>query len=261
MDKKLVQLLQDQGLDGWESRIYLSLLPLGPSSVLEIAEAADLERTLCYRVIGRLQQKGLIRKVQDSDRTRYYAERPTVLHRLVEKDKERLADRESALLSSFPTLLDHYNRKKNILGIKYFQGITGFCEVMEYLTSALDLEAVAKFSLLCLDYEEKLLEYIRKYYPRYFKLREKKNIRANVLSPSGTIPLHLNTTRSQTELDERQKIPLSIHQSLFEFVLPDTLIQIFIGDYDVLAVVIEHEAFVKKEQAFFDLIWKDKNGQ
>jgi len=257
MDKQYLQLLLDLGLDNWEASIYLALLPLGPSSVLEIAEATDIERTLCYRVIGRLVQKELIRKVRDGKRIRYFAEKPTVLHQLIEKAKARLANNESALLSSFPTLLEHYNQKKNIIGIKYFQGVTGFCTVMADICSNLELETAWPFSLLCFDYEEKLLEYIRKYYPRYFKLREKNQIKARILSSSGTIPLHLSTSLSQTALDDRRKMPFSIRQPLFEFILSGSVVQIFIGDYDILAVAIEHEAFITKEQAFFDHIWGD----
>ena len=55
-----MKLLTELGLTPTETRVYLSSLKSGPTSVQEIAKRAKLSRTATYDVIAALQERGLM---------------------------------------------------------------------------------------------------------------------------------------------------------------------------------------------------------
>lgn len=249
-------ILVNLGLDGSEATVYLALLPLGPASALEISQISGIERTQCYRVLGRLRQKRLVTVVQDGKRTKYVCERPTKLYTLLDQEKKRLALEEAKLHASFPGLLDFYNQKGNVLGIKYYQGLPGFTQLIDELIERLEhFESPPQLDIFCLGKEENLLSHLRQYAPRYFRVRKARNIHARVLSPSGIIPIHDKTGLVEKELDDRRRLPFLSDQTFYEFLLPDLIAQLFIGEYAFLGVIIEHSAFVDKDYHLFELAW------
>jgi sugar-specific transcriptional regulator TrmB len=57
---KLTKILTDLGLSEHEALVYLANISLGPTTILKIAQAAEIKRTTVYAVIESLKTKGLI---------------------------------------------------------------------------------------------------------------------------------------------------------------------------------------------------------
>ncbi len=57
MPTDFLQIISSLGLSESETKVYLSSLELGPTSVQEIAKSAGLSRTATYDIIASLQEK------------------------------------------------------------------------------------------------------------------------------------------------------------------------------------------------------------
>jgi len=80
MPKDIEQLLSRVGLLPSESKVYLSTLELGPSTVQHIATKARISRTAAYEAIELLQKRGLMSSSLSGKKRLYVAEDP---HRIV----------------------------------------------------------------------------------------------------------------------------------------------------------------------------------
>ncbi len=79
-DANIKQVLQDLGLSETESRVYTSMLELGPQSVQNIAKKARVSRTAAYEIISSLQHKGIASTFQKGKKKFFSAEDPDRLY-------------------------------------------------------------------------------------------------------------------------------------------------------------------------------------
>lgn len=84
-----LKVLEDLGLTEKEASVYLALLELGKGTVVEIARKANLKRPTTYLVVDELKKRGLVTEILQGSRTRYVAEDPALLEKVM---KQRLAD-------------------------------------------------------------------------------------------------------------------------------------------------------------------------
>ena len=73
MEKKF---LQDIGLDNKEIDIYLGLLQVDSSSVLELSKKTKILRTSIYSVLDSLIEKGLVSEIKKGKKSYFQAEPP-----------------------------------------------------------------------------------------------------------------------------------------------------------------------------------------
>lgn len=91
---KIKAVLTELGLTGTESKVYLSMLELGPESVQNIAKKAGISRTAAYEIIGALQDKGIASTFNKGKKKFFSAEDPDQLQRYF---KSRLNDMKGTL--------------------------------------------------------------------------------------------------------------------------------------------------------------------
>ncbi len=87
MDMKI---LEEIGFEENESKIYIALMRLGPSTASAISKETKIERTLVYRTAERLVEKGLLNFFTENKIKKFRAAKPeNMLIELKEKE-ERL---------------------------------------------------------------------------------------------------------------------------------------------------------------------------
>ncbi|MCH8049270.1 hypothetical protein IH979_00990 [Patescibacteria group bacterium] len=101
---KMKNVLIDLGLTETESRVYLAMLQLGPSSVQNIAKKADVSRTAAYEIIGSLQDKGLASTFEKGKKKMFSAEDPEKLHGYFKGRVESMKSEIAALKEMVPEL-------------------------------------------------------------------------------------------------------------------------------------------------------------
>ena len=125
----LSKLLEPFGISSEESRIYLVLLEKGVLSALQISRELNIGRTKVYRLLDKLEEKGLVSNKFDELGFKFAANSPTILKmQLLRKEKEH-----EALKESFPLLLSELDK---VMGkgemsskVLYYTGVKGLEQV------------------------------------------------------------------------------------------------------------------------------------
>ena len=88
--------LRDLGLSEYESRVYRSLLEMGPTTAKELSTRSDVPMGRIYDVLNDLETRSLIRSQTASRPKKYVAvEAKTALDRLLETKQEELEQQRS----------------------------------------------------------------------------------------------------------------------------------------------------------------------
>jgi sugar-specific transcriptional regulator TrmB len=110
--------LEKIGLNDKETKFYLGLLELGEGSIAKISLKTGLKRTTCYDIVASLKEKGLISQITKKGKTRYFAEEPANLERLLDEKRH-------ILKSIMPQLLSITNLIDKKPKVRYFEGMEG----------------------------------------------------------------------------------------------------------------------------------------
>ncbi|EKD44043.1 MAG: Transcriptional regulator, TrmB, partial [uncultured bacterium] len=125
------EVLKQFGFDEDESKIYLALLELGPSTVTEVTKKAGITRTLGYVVLEKLGLQGLVTRTKDgSKKMKYVAEHPRNFVQYVKNKKNSWERRIGKAESLLPDLLAVYKEKDKPV-IRYQEGIKGITSLFE----------------------------------------------------------------------------------------------------------------------------------
>lgn len=144
---KIINYLKQLELSEIESKLYLTLLKQGPTSVRDLAATIDIKRTTAYFYIDQLVEKGLITKIIKGSRKLIEANAPEdSLQHLVEmKLKEAISIQEEfpSMIKTLSTSIPHMERTEDS-EIKYFKGINSVKKIYEEAFACSELRSYAK---------------------------------------------------------------------------------------------------------------------
>ena len=125
--------LRDLGLSEYESRVYRSLLRIGPTTAKELSQASDVPMGRIYDVLGSLEQYRLVR-TQTAGRPKKYVavEADVALDRLLSEKKSALDERASRYEDIVETLQGELEATEPISG-QFWTAAVGPEETLELL--------------------------------------------------------------------------------------------------------------------------------
>ena len=158
------------GLSEEESKIYLTLLKYGTSSVAQISRLTAIGRVNCYHYIEKLLHKGVISQSQKSKIKSYTAENPRIF---LNREKERM-NLAKELVPNLMALTANNPRKPKI---QFFEGKNGIKNIFESMTEQRGGEIVS-FSNF-----DTLAEFIPEFLPEHFQMRFQNGIKTRFIAP------------------------------------------------------------------------------
>src|SRR3989344_86815 len=121
----LEKYLQDIGLSEKEAIIYLALLAVDNSSVLDLSKKTKLNRSTTYVILESLAKKGLVSETTVGKKTHYQAEPPERLETYVEQRKILLEEQAKKLKDIIPQIKTVQREAGARPIVKYFEGREG----------------------------------------------------------------------------------------------------------------------------------------
>jgi sugar-specific transcriptional regulator TrmB len=116
--------LLELGMTLNEARVYLALLEIGSSSVVEISRRCKIHRPNVYDSLQKLIEKGII-SIITKDSTKYYqASDPSMLDKL-------LKEKELKLQGIMPELYTLFNMKKTRSFANVYEGIGAVTKILD----------------------------------------------------------------------------------------------------------------------------------
>lgn len=107
-----VTTLEKLGLTEKESKLYLTSLRIGPTSMQVLARKAGIDRGTAYHVAQTLSEKGLFDTTQNGKRPLFRASSPQNLYEYVEQKKRQADQHFAAVQEMIQDLNDLYNLQK-----------------------------------------------------------------------------------------------------------------------------------------------------
>lgn len=208
----LEKYLQDIGLNEKEAILYLALLAVDNSSVLDLSKKTGLNRSTTYVILEALAKKGLVSETTVGKKTHYQAEPPERLETYVEQRKILLEEQAKKLKDIIPQIKSVQREGGEKPVVQYFEGKDGVLSMTEALFEDNDTGGTAY-----LIYPRDLLNDV---FPpqervKFKNIRLKKNINTKVLYSSREGEITPDGTGDRIRIDEK-KYPVSCDISIYK---------------------------------------------
>jgi len=137
--------LEKFGFSPKESKIYLTALELGSSSVIQIAQKARINRGTTYDILESLIKKGLISYFIKGKKRYFAAEKPERLLDVLENQRkelltkeEEIEKRQQEIKELLPELRSIYNLPTEKPKVRFFEGKEGILNIYEEILQETD---------------------------------------------------------------------------------------------------------------------------
>lgn len=249
MNKKLITLLENFGLDEKESKVYLACLEFGKASINQISKKSGLKRTTVYHIVEPLLAKGLLSKLEEEKSQKFLAESPEILLAM-------LKDREKEILGSMPDLLAITNTGNEFKPeVKFYQGKEGLKAVYEdTLRSCEKGDEI----LNCLSVEGSY-SILPDYIFRYMKKRISKGIKMRAIGRDSE-SIRKRKANDKKELRHikivpKEQMPVTIEKNIYK---DKVALMNFRGF--LFGIIVKSPQIANSERAIFNLLWEKLAG-
>jgi sugar-specific transcriptional regulator TrmB len=240
--EQIRETLKNIGLGHNESKIYLTLIKLGPNMAGRIAKESNIDRSACYDSLTALIKKGLVSYALEANRKKFAAANP---NRLLEylKEKESLVD------EVLPSLKEMFKSKEERSQVSMYKGLKGLKTVFEDI-----LESAGGRENLVIDSSGNFGEKMPYYLPHFTRGLEKNKIKVrHIVRRNKKKELHSSKT---TEL---RFFPKSIgEQTITTNIYTDKIALILWTDIPE-AVIIKNKAAAEAYKNYFEILWKSSS--
>ncbi len=243
----MLEQLKQLGLSENEAKVYMAMLELGPSVVVEIARKAGTNRPTTYVQIESLKKKGLISTQAKGKKQLFIAESPDKLELLIESELRTVEGRKSELNNFLPELLNLFNTSGQRPHVKFFEGKEGVLALQKEFLKTDDTPICGITSL------DNVFELFPEYENTYIKKRAQKKIPSRIIYTSRKGPILKELDESslrESKYIEPDKLPLGVDIT----ILKDKVAIIALKG-KISGTLIEHKEVADSFRAIFELVW------
>ena len=240
--------LQELGVSPRETDIYLALLRLGPSSIRDIAAAAEINRGTTYEVLKALKHKHLVSLFPKGKRHLFCAEPPEHLLSLAEQKQHDVQTAAQRLISDIVPDLAAITAEQDATAVRHYEGDDGIEYVLRDILRTVSQQDDKLYRIYS---SKQIRKYLYRPYPNFTRQRVEKNIfvRAIAIGEGG----------EDAPLSDRKWIPAEKVNPAASYVAiygpRCAMISLSRGDYPT-AVIIESHGIAEVLRLSFDTLWQ-----
>lgn len=245
MDPKL---LENIGLTEAETRVYLALVELGSTKTGPLAIKSKVSYSKIYKILYRLEQKGLIGHIIKSKVKHFKAMSPKTILGYIDEKSKKLESQKSEIEKALPELEKLIPSDTTPESVTY----NGFRAIKNILLAMLEeLRPNEGYHVMGAMYEKDIFG-ARPFFKEFHLERSKKKISIKMLANADT----KGDLEPETfKLAEIKYLPEYLMTNMHIFFYKETVILI-LWVKDPIAFYIKSEEAVKSFQTYFDTFWK-----
>lgn len=249
-NQKYVSVLESFGLDPEEAMVYLTMIRMGNTTVLEISRRTEIKRGTVYHIINRLIGKNLVKTLVLGKKNYYVAENPKKMSAILDERKRELEE-------IIPFLKEQYRLREDTPNIYFYEGREGVERIYEEI-----LKLENKKEVLWFGCQQDLFE---EFYDVYKTLEDR-----DIEESSAGIRLLMNPTRMDREYAKSVNDDEDTYKIVKARVLPKDLLfvntnniifenklVIFSVKKDYFVVIIESMDVANTYRALFETAWRE----
>jgi sugar-specific transcriptional regulator TrmB len=237
--EQIRETLKQIGLGHNESKIYLTLIKLGPSMAGRIAKEGNIDRSACYDSLKALVKKGLVSYAIEANRKKFAPANPNRL-------KEYLREKESLVEEILPNLKDMFKMKEEKSQVSMYKGLKGLKTVFDDI-----LQEAKNSENLVIDSSGKFSDKMPFYLPHFTKGLEKNKIKVrHIVRKDNQKRLHSSKTteiRYFPKIVGEQTITTNIYSDKIAIILWTDIPE---------AVIIKNKAATEAYKSYFEILWR-----
>ena len=241
-NSQFIETLIDLGLSNHEALVYFAALSIGSSSVIKIAQAAEIKRTTVYFVIASLQQKGLMNIELKGIKKLYRAESPEKVQLLIEQRKDKF----NQLL---PEYMGLYNAQGGESFMSYYQGLTSVKSIYNQLLK----DIKPHHDYLVISDQEQWENLDQKFFKDFTERRSKLPIRVRVLLTDTPAAREYKKFEKNYHVEVRI-LPAQTKLTTNLVIIPKRVV-IHQLTSPIIAIVIENKSVVQMHRESFEIMW------
>ena len=228
------KVLERLGFEKKESKIYLALLKLGSIGVGGVSKETGIERTLCYSILQKLIDKGMVSYILKGSVKQFSASNP---EKLLQDLKEKQEEFEKIL----PNLMSLTKAKRENTSAEIYQGKEGLKSILKDVIKE-------KKDYLVFGEEGRFQEVLPIYSEQFMKKIEEAKIKERVLVQKGKKIVKSKNSRFRYVSKE--------YLSPTSTIVYGSKIAIMIWSEPFLVVLIENKEVADSYKNYFELLWK-----
>ncbi|MDP2906449.1 MAG: helix-turn-helix domain-containing protein [Nanoarchaeota archaeon] len=223
---------REAGLTEVESRVYLRLIELKRATSGEIAKRSGVHRRTVLDALERLITKGLVSYIKENNRRYFVPVDPERLLEIVDEEREKLKDKVSMLKPQ-------YSLVQQMEETVFFRGKPG-------LKTVFDDQVRSGKDIFVIGGSKNADEILGYYFPRYNRLRAKKNVKLRIIFMCERIKKHFPlTTVKYLPKEYETCVSTNIYGDKVAIIHWDKL----------LAILIKNKEIAKTYKNYFDMMW------
>jgi len=244
----IIASLEQVGLSERESRVYLALLDIGPSTTSKLIRKTGIASSKIYDVLEKLEHKGLVTHIIEKGKKRFQTVNPDKLIDL-------LKEKENSVIDILPRLKEMYLQKNEEINAEIYKGKEGIKAIFE------DILKTGKnwYALGASGKAEITLPY---FMPHFYKRMKEGKIKLMALFVDN------ETTRKQAkELMKyknikRKFLPKQIRNLMVIFIYGEKIAIIPITktiEVEPIAILINSKETADSYKDYFEWLWGKNN--
>ena len=253
MNEQLLRQLEDMGLSEKEAKVYVASLMLGPATVQQIANQADIKRVTTYVILESLGGLGLVGQASHGKKTYFTAEDPASLQRLLDKKQAELSDQKQAFKAFLPDLESLKSVPQDTPVVKYYNTIEGLRSVIgTFMISVAATDTEYIYGLSDVDRVEQFFPEIAKNQGNPDRIKAGKKSKFIYTSERGAIYKDTDEAANrQSRHVPREAYPISGDLTL----AGDYMLFLSLDTEQPFGVTIKSAALATAMRSLYDLAW------
>jgi HTH-type transcriptional regulator, sugar sensing transcriptional regulator len=245
-----IELLKKTGLTEGEAKVYLALLSLGESTIGKILEKSKVTKSIIYRILDRLIDKGLVSHITKEKTKHYQASPPHNLIDYLEKQEKSINETKEDVEKLIPELMK-LQTSTNLNQATIYQGFKGIMTVYEKRFEKLKKgETYLNLGLPAVQ-----PEHHHAFWEKDHKKRAKLKIRAQLLYDSKVEDKVLKNRNGFWGCDAR-KMPFNVETPSWILVYADTVVIAIPQGDNPIAIEIVNREVADSFSNYFNWFWK-----
>ena len=237
-------LLEEIGLTTGESKVYLSLLKLGLSTIGNIIKEAGVSNSKIYAILDRLNKKGLIGISIINNSKHFEAKDPSNIEDLIKEKETKL----NSVKEELPKLKELYSYAEPIQEAEILQGVKGIKTFAEKIL--LKLEKGDTFYILGAPKEA--TEKLGVYFSEWHERRIAKGVKCKILYNEKAMPRAKE--REKSKLTQIRLMPSGVTTPALIDIGKDYVATIVFGERP-LCIIMKNKKIYESYLNYFTLLW------
>lgn len=244
----LIENLEKLGLSRKESKVYLSLLELGPSPVNEIAKKSEVNRSTAYVLLDSLTKHGLVSISERKGIKLYNPAPPERLIQFLEESVKKYTELIGMAHTVLPELKAMYVGVGPKPRVQFFEGLEGIKTAYEDTMTA--KETIRAYASI-----ENMHQALPGYFPDYYQRRAKKNVKIRAILPD-TPGARERIKHNKAETREAFLVPKEKYAFSPEINIYDNKI-VFMSLVEKFSLIIESQELADALKKAYELSWEE----